>query len=707
MNDRIPTLRGLRLPSWAPRAALAVSLALAWLNVLTTSRWASLPGALNGWKRPWYALALAAATLLAIATWRRVGRPVRLGRAFTTAVLVTGAGSLLTVLLSRLPPDTWTMLPFKDNWTMLLQQAVNGIGLLKRGVVVGWNWWFLGGYPTSSDIAQNFSLVALLPIELFGPALGYHVLHLLLYLAVPAYVWWDLRQEDRELGILAAGFACLFAAGYSVTVANSGDSNSLVGVACAGLALVGSRAARLGRRWGGPLLLLGLTLAACSHTAFFVYAVIFLAVEALYFRDRTAALRLAAAAAVAGLASLPVHWESLRYRDYVSFNNTVYAPGAPIRWPAVARTIALNVEILFLPHRWFNDYRSLANVWLPALVVTALLPGRSRAGFYAWTAVLAQALLRLNSPSMGGALFDRVQHMFPLLVAPALAGFVLKTAGTPRLAAALVLPIGLYVATSLAPVRHVSTLRDWDPPLIDRIAASDGALVLVELSPHRDMDSHPARRTPTTPFDVHFEALLPQLAGQRFYSQMIDGWGWSIFRGQVVGAGTFEGRPIAETPHDAFAAEMARWGVRHLFVWTDAMRQYLSADPRYVGRWRGGRWSHFERIDADVRQAVTPTGRADLRNLDFLGADVVLDGVRAGDPVVLRANYYPAWRAAAGGVEVPLFASDRQLAFRAPRDGSYVVRLEYPRYRWLTIPAVAVLLFGLGVLSRWPRAPSR
>ena len=73
------------------------------------------------------------------------------------------------------------------------------------------------------------------------------------------------------------------------------------------------------------------------------------------------------AAALAGVAALPMHWESLRFPDYVSFNNTVYAPGAPFNGPVFARTFYYNVEILLLPHRWFNDYRSLANVWLPAL----------------------------------------------------------------------------------------------------------------------------------------------------------------------------------------------------------------------------------------------------------------------------------------------------------------------------------------------------
>jgi hypothetical protein len=43
------------------------------------------------------------------------------------------------------------------------------------------------------------------------------------------------------------------------------------------------------------------------------------------------------------------------------------------------------------------------------------------------------------------------------------------------------------------------------------------------------------------------------------------------------------------------------------------------------------------------------------------------------------------------------------MAFRAPRTGSYTIRLDYPRYRALSIVAVATFLLGLIGLTRWPR----
>jgi len=682
--------------------ALALTLALAWLNLLLTGRWAAVEGALHGWRLPWYSAALALATTLVATSRRRLGSAARIGRPAAVFFALLGLAWLVATLAAMLPPAQWNQIPFRDDWTELYQQSVNGVRLLRSGAVGGWNWWMLGGYPTSTDVSQNFALLAFLPMTIFGDRIGYHVLHVAVFLALPAMVWWDVRQEDGDAGLVAAGLTAIFVAGYSVTVGKSGDTNSLMGVFSATMALAGSRGARSRLPWGGAVLLLGLTFALYSHQAFFIYAVLFLALEAAYYRDGRAALRLAVAAAVALAAALPMYWESVRHHEYVSFNNTVFNPNLPTDWSAFPRLVFYNVQILLLPGRWFNDYRSLANVFLPVLAFVAIAARRSRAGFYAAAALLTQLLLRLNTP-VAGAGFDRIQHMLPVLEGPALAGFVLLFAGSRKLALALVATIALFIATSWTPVRHVQDLRAFDPPFIDRITQADG-MVLVENSPHRDMDADPVRRTPTSPFDAHFEGLLPGLAGQRFYSQMIDGWVWNIWRGQVVAAGTFDAAPIAFTAPSAFSAEMRRWGVGHLFVWTDASRSYLAASGLFAETWRGGRWSEFDLREPDMRAIVTAAGSGTLQHLDLLGGDVALTNVRTGDEIVVRANYYPAWRAHVGETNVDLYAAHGQIAFHAPRDGSYTVRLEYPRYRWLSITAIGAFLIGVILLRREARS---
>ena len=239
--------------------------------------------------------------------------------------------------------------------------------------------------------------------------------------------------------------------------------------------------------------------------------------------------------------------------------------------------------------------------------LAAVLPGRTRASFYAWAAVVTQILLRFER--VGGWCLP---GSYPAHVSaphrPGARGLRAPVfGGSP--------PAGRRAARAARVVRAHGRQARSDTllrpaglrPAADRSDRDDRRqqLVLVEISPHRDMDSHPTRRSQTTPFDVHFEGLLPGVAGQRFYSQMIDGWVWSIWRGQVVGDGTFRGPTDRARLAEAFVEEMRRWGVRHFFVWTDATRNYLVREP-CVRRSGGGtdRWSHFEQPDADERAVI-------------------------------------------------------------------------------------------------------
>ena len=148
--------------------------------------------------------------------------------------------------------------------------------------------------------------------------------------------------------------------------------------------------------------MLGLTLALYSHVAFCVYAGIYLLLEAAYYRDvegRPAAGR--RRGCLPSSSRFPCTGSRCDTRPTSASTTPSTTPARQSTGRCSSGRVYYNVEILAFPHRWFNDYRSLANVWLPALLVMALAPGRSRAGFYACAVVLTQALLRLNTSEVG------------------------------------------------------------------------------------------------------------------------------------------------------------------------------------------------------------------------------------------------------------------------------------------------------------------
>ena len=675
------------------RLVLLATLAVAWLNFLLTTKWATFAGALNGPKRPWYAFALVIASATAL-LGKRVGQPVGLPG---LRVLVVGGWLLLAAaFLFAFPPSTWSRIPFFDDWPPRFQSTVEGLRLLGRGAVTGWQWSFLGGYQTSADLSQSLTILGAIPMTMFGNRFGFHVLHAVLFAGIPLMVSLDIAADEnlsRDVKRLTAFFALVTAAGLFGTVTPSGDTNSIAGLFCAVLAMSGSRAARLGRRWGAPLLTLGLTLALYSHAAFFAYASVYLLLEAYFYRDRVMALRFVLAAVVAFAAALPQYWELLVYPQFFQRNNLLYAP-APIDWSSVARQVFYNTEILLHPHRWFNDYLSLTKVFLLVFVWVAVRARPTRAGFYAWATLATIVMLRFDVLETG-FLVTRAMHMMAALAAPPLAWFVIQQSGNRLLGYALVAVIGLYVQTQFIPTPHVDDVRAFDRALVDRLGTLDGNLVLLEQSPHRDLNAALDQRTERTPFGTHFEALLPDVTGRRFYSQQWDTWHWTPFRGQVLAGGAIRGRAIDEISVGNFTAEMQKWGVKHLVVWSEPAKKYLDRSPaQFVRRWTSGLWVQYEMVGADPRSVVTSTGSGSLAEIDSLGGTVLLSGVTHGGLVVVRTNYFPAWTATAGQDPVPLTSVQGQLAFNAPSDGTYPVELHYPKRIWLTSLAMTVLIAG-------------
>ncbi len=673
-------------------AGLVASLLIAWINFLTTSRWAAEPGALHGWRKPYYAAALAVASVLAVLAWRR-REPQPDNSALPAVTFVGGALLLVGAYLSAFPPWSWSQVPFYDDWPGLMQLAATGVDLLRHGAGAGWNWDFLGGYQTSSDLSQSLALTGLVPMSLLGREAGFHFMLAAYAVLVPLAVFVDLRLDgNRRVTWLATGLACVLTAGFFGTVMRSGMANSVAGVGFSGLALAGSHAAQRGRRWGGPLMVGALTGVLYSHAAFFVYTGVLLGVEALYVRSWRTAFRSGLALVASFIGALPLHWELFQYPAFFRTNNLYWDVPPRFDWAGFVRGVYYAAEIVALPWRWFNDYVGAAHVWLPAVVVVAWRR-RSRASFYAWATLVTVALLRLNTPQLGIVL-AREMYLYPLLLAPALAALVAWLPARWPVGASLVLVIGLFVAVPFGPVRHVPDVRAFNPELVDRMRAAPGSMVLVENNPHWNMIATRGQQTERSRFGVHYEALLPEATGKRFFGQPQDGYHRSVFRERVVAGGGYRGRAIADTPPAQFAADLRRWGVVRLFVWAPPTDRYLTASAEFTPVWRQGDWSEFELRDADPRQVTVPAGTGDLLSRSQLGATVRLRNARLGETVVVRTNYFPAWKAEHEGRFVATFDQDGQLAFTAPASGDYDVRLVYPRRGWLGLTALFSIVAG-------------
>ena len=677
------------------RAALLVSLAGAWLNLLLTTRWSSIAGSVNGPKRPYFVAALIAATVLAL-TFRGDTTRRRVMPAFVCA---GGVVFLLVTFLCWFPPHTWMQVPFLDDWPPRYQSTVEGVRLLKQGALSGWRWTFLGGYPIVTDVTQDLTAWAALPILLLGGALGFHATHLVLFIAIPLLVWWDLtldREMDRDMPLLAAGIAALFAANYSYFLIRSSDTNSLAGVVSSVATLVAAHAARAGRRGSSVAFVAALTLANYSHRGFFVYTLCFLALDAALARDWRSAARALVATIAALVAGLPVTWDLWRYPAYFIANNVELTP-APFDFVEFLRKVYYNTELLVRPGRWFNDFTGLTNVFLAVIAYTAW-QARGRVRFHAAATLAIVGMLRLIYSSVG-YVFLRPIHLLPVFIAPVLAWFLLRHTGR-LLAWALVAVLALYIQVWFGPVPHLRRVDDFDPVLIAHLRELPGEVVLIENAFHRDVGVSETSASVPTPFSAHFEAMLPDATGKRYYAGMWDCWQWTPYRDQLFASGTFRGRALADVPVTHLTAELRRWGIRHLVVWSDVAKRYLRDRPVFIARWRTERWQDFEFPMGDTRAVVTVGATATLTHITPLGAIVQLRGVREGDPVIVRTNYHPAWTARDEGREIAVRPVDAQLAFDAPRDGDYDVELVYPARRWLLPIAFASLLAGAWVIGR-------
>ncbi len=152
----------------------------------------------------------------------------------------------------------------------------------------------------------------------------------------------------------------------------------------------------------------------------------------------------------------------------------------------------------------------------------------------------------------------------------------------------------LYLQIWVHPVPHVRDASAIEPDLMAQMRGLDGAMVLLENTPHRDMDVDPARDVEPAPVPVHFESVVPRLTGLRLYAGHVG-------RVAVVSAARRGPRGwriprriyLRDSP-DAVHAELSRWGVKSRVRLEPRSASVLRRRSTVRKRWSADPWSHYE-----------------------------------------------------------------------------------------------------------------
>jgi hypothetical protein len=112
------------------RVALVCALAIMWLTFALATRWAHVDGSINGPKRPFFVIALLAASVFAIPALRDRQPDRGMSRAAARVLAVSGLVFLGYCFLCWFPLSTWRQIPFLDDWPIRYQGAHD---MMRRG----------------------------------------------------------------------------------------------------------------------------------------------------------------------------------------------------------------------------------------------------------------------------------------------------------------------------------------------------------------------------------------------------------------------------------------------------------------------------------------------------------------------------------------------------------------------------------------------
>jgi hypothetical protein len=622
----------------------------------------------------------------------------------------------------RFPFSTWNEYLFSRDFPMFQYTALLDLRTASQGGLYGWEPGFSCGYPAFLNLRSI--LIPYLPFSFLSPPVAFHVMLFVTYVTAPFLVYWVARQisQDHDMAILSGWAAVGAMASYMWHILLWGMAPTFESIPFLLLALGFFVRALKGSRWGVFFSALFWTPVAYIHFGHFAHVGLILAVAAIVFALEERRLRpafvLAKVSVFTAAFAAPYLALFYHYRGHIILTNMFSYPDESFLEMARAFLLTVSQFIPTLIWDWRGyfaaralpdyGYFSLATVF--SLCVLYLFASRSRekraaASLYAG-AIVISALSFVPKFELS---FQRMLYMVPPLMALALGFWLGEAKKRGRVTPFYVLLVVLvfytrpfWLADRIVP--DIPTLEehgDFDRAVVEKVATLEGNYVLYEdtasLTPYVDMLADFPKIDEE--MDVHSESFFRMETGKRLFSHAgYNPHPYYNLRWTYIATGTYLGKALAEYPASYFRDLFNKWGVGYVVVWSQPARALFGGDKDFKEVLTGAQYVIYEVKGADSRAVTVEGGTGEVSYPDAFTAVVTLDGAKPASQVVLRANYFPEWRASSGGKDVPLRDVNGQLAFDAP-GADAVVTLTFPRNAGLFLIPLVGLLFG-AVLAR-------
>jgi hypothetical protein len=613
-------------------------------------------------------------------------------------VLTCSISLLLFWFLQSFPLKEWKSYILVDDYPVVYAFSKRGWDILRQGGYFGWDSSFVGGYFTATDMGLNL-IHFLFPLSFFGWEIGFHLMLLLFFVGFPFLCFYYVRvccKVDQKKALVSLLIASFFALHYFKKYLIEGMVAAFIGVDLVMLALIFFQRLKEGRRLSFFASVLTLTLLFYTHLGMFLYSIAFILIDVLVSANKKHLRPVLFLGCFLLITASPFLIYIAKYPDYFILDNKHFFPAAfslNAYLDSTGETIASMLNFTL----WQDKVRYYPLCFLPVLIYMFYKRTWRKQAIFTLFVILFNVLI----PSELYLLQSRIVLLIPFLLSVLLSGFLITNWEKQNFS---ILLLGLFLSLILfravfinnpAAFRHGQPGDFYNIPLVEEIKTLDGRYIAVENNQHW---YHPGEKV--TP-DFHWLPLLQLETHKLLFSNASEGHHHTPFRVNSFDSGCFGGEPIDKWEIEDVNKTLLKWGIKYLVVWNERTKQYFAGHPHFYEKaWQQkGDWVVFRFLNADTRDAVIEHGgEAKIADIDFYEKDILLSNCEKNSLVLLRTNYFPAWKAYFNNKEIPLANFNGQIGFRAPDSANYTVRLKYPRYAFLNILA-AITLISSGLLS--------